>query len=838
MKEVINWRSVFSIVDQLCAEFDEDTSKVQAELISIIKKHNLIKVDRKKFNQWVTAEILTPGNHPDTSGYPIYDHLETKKAILAAYLYNTYELRPSEIRIATQLYATGIYHDIPALHVRDLDQGQRARLILTGRILGVSGALALKMSTPPQNTIIICHKVTFETEKIPMMPWRRDPTEIPELIKPHQNLIGWSGEEPYDEVFPLMKEKRQVDQRLGDRDFFSIPIPYDGDRRSFAITLGIHNKSNLARSLKEDEQLDKIFALPESLENKLLAHLFEFGLSNILNIQEALWNKLPQSRLKVDATLFNILVTTVLLRKPNNFFAAAFYGFDGNDALYCRAHSPTYPVDNYPSAYVLTKKLSPFSWVFSHRTQLIVNRPSLNDFRLSNEISTPVHSHAFIPAIQGNNCSGVLHVIGEFGDQSNGLCFTYEDIGLLFVIARVIGEAYQRNVIASMKDVCSILPFPDVSQLDVSSLNKTLHELIGSKEFLTNKVTILSESSENYLTLFAIRLQPLQGKNVQVAYINLIKQRLFTYFHHSFISKQGVNTIGDIFQVNETQLVFIVDNMRETDVKRIRSEIQENLDEISSINPNVRTQCAVWSVHIPYDYLITNFNLEIQENVPEEKDRNIVIAVDDIISRTYAALKVIWQVRAADAALKQHNYREAESILSDALILDNKNSYIWRHLAQARFGLGKYLDAEIAAQNAIEIDAEKNIHFASNYQRLAEALFGLKKYDDAFENMKKACNHSRDLRYRLVFIQLLILHNTPNSLEMALAMIIDASAQIEPTDNINNSWLEFLRGEARLRTGETNQALEAFEKAASLRPAYRDPEWDILRIKFRNDSNL
>ena len=57
-------------------------------------------------------------------------------------------------------------------------------------------------------------------------------------------------------------------------------------------------------------------------------------------------------------------------------------------------------------------------------------------------------------------------------------------------------------------------------------------------------------------------------------------------------------------------------------------------------------------------------------------------------------------------------------------------------------------------------------------------------------------------------------------------------------DNINNSWLEFLRGEARLRTGETNQALEAFEKAASLRPAYRDPEWDILRIKFRNDSNL
>lgn len=837
MNDSPDWQSVFSFIERTCSSYDEDSFRVQAELMADLRENNL-KIDRRKFNQWVTSGILRPTSQPDRAGYPVYDLAEIKKAFLAAYLFHTYEFRPAEIKVATQIYASGRWRDPPALHLRDLNQGQRARLILTGRILGVCSALATRRRTPPQNTIIICHELPPGDCRYPSLIQERKVAEIQELLKPTENLLGWSADGPSDEVFSIMKDPKLIERRLSQRKFFSISIHLSDEDRCFAVTLGPHERTRFADTLSEMAQLKRTFTSPESEETRQIAQLLSYSFHNVTDLQNSLWQNLPHSRLHEDASLLSILVTAVLLRKPTRWSAAAFYGYTSNETIYCRAHSPNYPIDRYPPVYSLPKKSSPFSWAFSQYTHLLVNRLQANDFRLTNEISDPGVSHAFIPSIQLNNCVGVLHVIGETAEMSSEQCFTHDDVGVLYVLARVIGEAYHRNLVASVGDVCSIVPVPRITHSNEAQLRTTLADIIRAKVALAPEQTPAIQPSERYLVLFAVRAQRMDSKERQNAYFDLVRQRTSTYFRRYYIDRRGSSDCGLAFQLDDEELVIVANDLVYSEVRRVREELQLELEDISSINPAIYTQCAVWSVHLSYDYIRTNFHINGGTSASSRVRTEDAIerAVEDIMSRTKAALKVIWQVRSADAALKRRNYREAESILTDALVLDQDNSYILRHLAQARFGLSRYIGAEKAAQKAIDIDSRKNVRFASNHQRLAEAYFGQGKYREAFAEMEKACKYSRDLRYRRAFIQLLILHGEAESLQRALAMIIDAAFQIGPDDPDNLAGLEHLRGEARLRTGEIDQALEAFEKAASLSPAYHDADWDILRIKLGKES--
>jgi tetratricopeptide (TPR) repeat protein len=279
-------------------------------------------------------------------------------------------------------------------------------------------------------------------------------------------------------------------------------------------------------------------------------------------------------------------------------------------------------------------------------------------------------------------------------------------------------------------------------------------------------------------------------------------------------------------------MVVLAAELSDHELRRIREELQSELEAISSINLDVRSQCAVWSVHIPYDSILAYLRDDSSPQSATGDERGLSIAVDDIVNRTKSALKVIWQVRAADAALRRRDYREADRKLGDALVLDEQNSYIWRHRAEARIGLGRYLEAENAARRAIEIEEAQGIAFASSYQRLAEACFGQGEYEKSFTAIQHACTCSRDLRYRRAMIQLLILHAEPASLNRALEMIIDTTERAGSVDARDLAWLERMRGEARLCQGEPSGALEAFEKAASMNPDYQDIDWDICRARW------
>jgi tetratricopeptide (TPR) repeat protein len=828
MDDSVNWQQVFSAVEQFCSKYPPDIVRVQQEVLRDLRREGL-GIESKKFNQWVTNGILE-SKPQEARGYPIYDRIEIAKAYLAAYLFNIHGFRPQQIQVATQIYESDPTHGHPALHQRDVNPAGRARLILTGRILGVCGALVMEESTPPNDTVIICHEVPPPDSNHDLTIRERSLREVQELLKQEHILIGWSAEEPFDEVFAVMGDSRRIESRLRSHQFYAVPICMPKEDRCFEVVMGLLERSRLAEDWSERAQARKVRFTPESSCSKQIAHLLCYSLPNTIDLLGSIRRYLPHSRPDENSSLLSILVTAVLLRRPNRWIAAAFYGRGSNGTIYRRATSANYP-GNYRSDYPIQERSNPFSWVHSHRTCLVVNRPVPDDFRLIESIYQPGVSHAFVPAIQLDDCTGVLHVIGEDGNLVAEPCFTHDDMGVLQVLARVVGEAYHRNLIASVNDICQTVPLPELTLSSERQLKATLARIIRDEVAPGTGHIGDARATERHLALFAIRVQQMRSRERQDTYFRVVRQRVFTYFKDHGADRQRDSNHDPAFRLNDDALVIVINDLEIGEVRRIREDLQQELEDISAINPDSHIRCAVWSVHISYDYIRTNFFGSRESTMlVTERDDSINRAVADIFAKTKDALGVIWQVRDADAALTKYNYQEAENILADALVLDRGNSYIWRHLAQARFGLGRYPEAEEAASRAIEIDTERGIRFASNHQRLAEAHFGQGHYDKAFGEMKKACECSRDLRYRRAYIQMLVLHGTPESLNTALALIIDTAAHVGADDPKNMAWLEYLRGEARLRSGEIDQARKSYEKAASLSPTYHDPDWDILRM--------
>lgn len=824
---VENWAVVFSYIERLCSRYDEGSTLTQAHLLSELSNRSL-KIERKKFNQWVTAGILKSVSRPDLSGHPLYNLFEIKKAFLCAYLLHHHNLSPSELAIVVQIYATGPWNDTPALHVRDLNEVERARLILTGRLLAVCGALATGGRIPPENTVIIGHQIPSIHPVKPHKIWYQKPSEIMSLLKPTENIIGWTAEGTFGEVFSVMKDSSVIAQRMGERNFFSIPVTLPNEVRSYAITLGVEKETKISNVLTSFNHQSPLSLFGETVI-KQLWHLLNYSLKNVTRLQDAL----TSFRISDDASLLSVLVTSIRLEKPHRWLSAAFYGHNGSVSLSRRVHSADYPQEKYPSLYHLPRKLSPLNWVYKHKTHLVINWPQMNDFRLTSEFSDIDQAHAFIPALQQDQCTGVLHIIGNVGDFSKEPCFAHDDIGLLYVLARTLGEAYQRNMIASIDDVCRTITIPHLDYFNKDDLSSTLAQLIRIKIMPIPNQNPNFSPNGRYLALFAIKAYQRQNKERLEAFLDLVRQRTVTYFRQYFIDRPQFEDYERSFRLDEESLIFVANDLSENEIRRMRQELQTELDEISLVNPTARTQCYVWTVHIPYEYIQNNFQQSNDHHTGFTYDESAVTrATADILMRTISALKIIGQVKRADASLTQRDYREAESYLTDACTVDPENSYVWRHLSEAQFGLGRYDKAIDSAKKAIEIDTKAGIRLASNHQRLAEACFGQGNVEDAFEEMKIACAISQDLRYRRAFIQILILLNEEASLHRALHMIINTEEQVEPEDYRTLAWLEHLRGEARLLLNDRDQALEAFEKAASMSPMYHDPAWDILRIKL------
>lgn len=829
VKKIPDWHAIFSKVEKLVSSYDVNTTRIQGDLLRDFAEKD-IAVPAKKFNQWVTKGIIN-SKPSSLGGYQVYDFIEIQKSYIAAILNKDYKFRPEQIYVATQLYTSKPWLDHQTLNVRDLKEGQRARLILSGRLISLISALTLKIQKSPMDTIIICRELNKDENRDRIE--EKTPDYIRSVLNPREALFGWSTERLKDEVFAVLEDTSNIVQRLEGRNYYSIPHWSSSNNRLFEIILGPREHSSLNEIL-QDHFISGTSTISEvDPEHELLSELLSFSLPLVPNFENYLYNHLPHSRLSEDADLLSILITAVLLGDPYHWLAVAFWADDGSDMLQLQAYSSGYIKEKYPMTYRYSAETSgPFSGVLRNRSHLIFERLQEGDPRLQRGIYDPGSSCAFIPAIITTQLTvGVLQVIATPPDMPGDCSFPHSKIELLYALSRIIGEAYYRNFIASVEGIRLYVPIPAISEKGETHLRSELYSLIRDKIAPALRTSLATGQRLNsYLALFAIRIRQTLEQASYEWFLEIIRRRSYQFIRNRIIRLSSSLTKQiPVFDLESGKIVLLVGELTgEDEVRVIREGLQQKMNDIAMITPGANLDVAVWSVHVPYKYLDDNFHVGSVLTSDKGWETLCDNAVNDLVIRTYEALEVIWHVKKADELLINRNYNDAFGLLDKALTLSPGNSYVLRHISQAKTGMREYTEAVDAALDAIKSDKQKQTFFASNHHRLAEAYFGLGDFEKAFAEMEIACDRAKDnTKYNEIYAQLLIRHNDPKSLVKALRLLTEVESQIDKMDYEHLAWISVLRGEAQLRLEKNGKAQEDFIAASRLLPRDRVINWYV-----------
>jgi tetratricopeptide (TPR) repeat protein len=672
-----------------------------------------------------------------------------------------------------------------------------------------------------------------------------DPQEVREVMGNQRVIMGWTQPGQFDEVFPIIKDTTMLARKMrhDTYEFYRVDIALAKEGlRPVSVYLGPSVRSTAATDL---EELMKRQINMRSREKALalISRLVHFALDSSSLLTAPPSERPPGVTWGKDSSLLDILVTVGLMYKPGRWLTGAFYALDGGDVLQLAGSTRGYPVNTGSVQVSQDNPPGPIGWVARHKTHLVINHPQPQDLRLPAQFNTNRNRHAFVPAILGTECIGALHVVGSapanLGEEAS---FTQEDVEFLYVLGRIIGEAYYRARIAGALSITSILPLSRIDVGDEAALKSYVVKVIEEDILPLSGLSPNSESipvprdtyllKERYLGLFSIDCRSGLSGGAASEYLSLAQERIIECLRQ-FSQEDWLSGYGRaaLFSLTPTQLVVTARNLREEQVLAIREALQKYLDEISTINTGMQGQSAVWSVHLPYSYFLESLGVGEMYDSSSLNEVRLETIAQEAIDRVHEALRVVWQVKPADAYLKQRNFDEALALLHQALSLDETNSYVLRHIAQAWLAKGEYDKARKAANQAVQIDESKHRFFASSYLRLAESLFLLGERQEAFETMEKASAVSGDPRYKIRWAELLILDGTNENLGKALRILVDLSTRSQIDTAKRLAWVEKLRAEANFKLNKKDEALSALDRASKLDPTNTSISWEIARIR-------
>ncbi len=820
----VDWGQLFQRIDAAFSQYPEKYVVPRGDLLAELRKKG-VGIPEKDFDYWTgTLEFIQKTFA--SGGYPLYNLNELKKAYLAAYLRKRHDFNHQQIAVAVYIYASNWLNQKPALQARDLNEISRAWLILVGRFLGLISSLIPTRTSLAEDVLMICYEEKGSGKS--GISRIASEEEVRRNLVPAESLIGWSREWPNGEIFPALKDLSVIERKVYGRSYFRLSVASMDRQRFFSIVLGTVKGSSLEKQLGDWISSGNDPITYGSREHQLLSRVLAFSFPTVANLIEVLNQQSSVVFNDPDANIIDVLLSVVLLASPEKWVKCAFFVEDEAGDLRPRAHSVNQLSNHRLNSGFGFVTHEAHKWVFNNKDYLLIERLLENAKRLDQGGFMSGGSHIFIPAIVANGLTaGVLHVVGSTTGATDQDCFSGDEVGLLYALARVIGEAALRASVAGVKDVSHAMMLHRIDRSGRSELKAQLAQVLSQRVALAvQRAKETDQVLRSYLGLFAIRIRGMADNESQTWYLDLICRRVAKYFSKYGFRGLAGEEISPIFQLGDDKLVVLMPYMTEN-VRSVREGLQKELDQISLINKSANIKIVVWSVDVPYEYLEKNFGITglASQNHNESAFDG---PVNYLIDRTEEAIQVIWHVKEADLFLQQRQFDNALARLNQAFELDPNNSYILRHISESHAGLRQYAQAKAAALAAIEADSLKNTDFASNHLRLADAHFGLGDIAEAQKEYQIAFSLSQKLGYREALAERLLIYGSEQDLKSSLRLLLELESQTD--DKKHRSWIRQLTADVYLKLRNLDQAEITLKQALIEDPENPFLRWELIKI--------
>ena len=708
----------------------------------------------------------------------------------------------------------------------ELSLSGRAALLLRARLLAFIGQLTAGLERPVTNCSLLVHKLSVQTElsKSGWVKWEPKSREQFLALANKKNSVAGYASKGTGEMQIYQRDKGRLQEITHGHNFYAIQFSGPSSDSVFEVVSGFEASSEdgLFAQLKQDPDLDIASVLARHLDQlTLLASI----LVDILVDVEA---QLANYRLPADSQL-HALVNMVCLAKADKWNFCGFLVTANETMLKMAAASINYPQRLKEQLYSIVSRgdraPSLPGWVFANQDSVIIENITLDDPRLPDNNPEGLRALALIPAVSDKNVEGVL-LVGNRNKQNDTIrCFNENELKLLQVFARVIGEAQARERLAYFDAQFVSMPRDEALQQDEKELRTALAHLTAKiKEHATNQMGL-----DNSVILFAVRLDGygrLYSFNKVAAewFAHRIRQALHLYLSREKIDDWQCPLRSRVFILSGDQIVGLIGHTQQ-DVRQLRDDIGEKLAHESQLiaqhTDKVAIKAYVWSVHFTYRDLVQQFGL----SGPTPDSDALDGLAQHLIARTRGALKIVHYVHQGDDYMRKRDYSRARTEYDMADSNDHNNPYILRHKSECLAEIGSYKEAIKYGELAVKHDPT----YAGSYRRLADAYLGDGDFENALKNYREAINHApNEPIYHLSLAQALILRAPQGDLEEVINILNDAMGLDSPNNKVK--YLAY-KGEAYMRYKQFEAAALWYDQALRFDADNEALKWQLQKAR-------
>ena len=795
--------------------------------LGLLELSQRIGMKQDELLYWTKLGILRPiPTYKGERRVGVYPLDEIEKALLSKLLKDK-GWPPQKIAGAVPFWEHSSKQEKVATPSTELDQTDRAVMLLRARVLALIAQITANLQTSPRNCFLIARALhPSDTVSVSnTVIWEEiDKGLVENHIDNPLAVIGVSTDT--GEMLLYFHNLDLLRSEIPDRTFIGACLRDSISGQGYEIIYGyigsIGDNQRLLSQQKTSKELLSYNQEPVKWRFlfrllHLLIHLipeisthFPLIKRKQLNTVEALVNFIPfLTDGKWDFSGFLVPANHHMLKIQS---VSANYPRTLQDQLY-----PLETTGNYP--------LAPVSWVFNHQDHLIFEGILPTDPRLVDPNYEGIKSLAIIPAIVIGATTGVLLVGSHSKPVEGQFCFEPEDIQLLSVMARIIAESRERELLSNPDDVLPSLPKIGLPEQGEDDLNfavrnavDTLISYARAKAGMDNFIILLAIRLEGYGRLYTL------NKTASEWFGSQIQRTLHLQIETIAQDEWDCPLPSRVFRLAGDQFVGLI-GRTQSDIRGLRQEISNRLVELQQLIAQSYAEVTLhlWSVHFSYQDLAQQFDLgALKEKAQIER------TVNHLLERTRGALKIVANIHQGDAYLRQRNFSAALAEYEIAELHDPGNPYVLRHKCECLTEIGQYAEAIRYGQRAVEADPG----YAGPYRRLALAYLRQGNLEEAIMNYKEALHRAEnDPSLYLSLAQVLILRAEKGDLDQVFDAITHAMDCDAPKAATRANYFRY-KGEASMRFQKYDLAVNWYNQSLKLEPENKLVEWELHKARY------
>jgi tetratricopeptide (TPR) repeat protein len=731
-------------IDQCFSGVSRDASYTTKQLRELLGRFSLT-VDDKTIYEWKTRGIIRPSS--GGGRFHRFDFEQAQRAMLAALLSGK-GVPPAQILGAAAVWSSALIESKSV--AIDIEQIERAQLLLCGRLLAVIVALATGCDGPPKDTVLVCRPIEAGQLRNRDVDLDMERLAEPPDLAQGQQLVGYTVNQDEAEVLARIRNYADVIARTRGLEFYSIQINemYGGvTKQAVELVLGVHPEpedqraKDLIQRYRRENPFEAVADRPRLY--RLLRFVFPTLMDFPLTYRQSRnreYARLPGS------DMLDALATAVVIANPS-WRSAAFWAYEDENSLHVRGTSPDYQGDRH-GVLRLDQKDNLESWVFQTGQSIVMENVTPRDPRIPVSERKYLRSpFAMVRALSAEGPGGVLVVSAK--EQGGEEPFGGTEIPLLTILAGVLAEAHQRLKVSKVAHLVHGSTFSSRQLSSEAELQQAL------EAFLSDRIVRYDEATQptSYVVLFGVRIDSEFPQEVKEWHDRTIGRRMLAFFEQGSAG-EDVGNAARLYRLGYGQLVILAERVSSVErVTVLRTELSRLLAELGKGFPGVSVH--QWASYFSHSYLARKLqDSEDPARTANQADFMIALAKNDIANAHWFS--------AADRHIKEGNYAEAVPNLKKA-IRDEANpregdGYALRHLSEAFAGMRDWPEAERYARMAIDLDHNLRQSYAGSRVCLARALLGEGRNDEGLAELEGAADMSPDVEYQLALAEALITH--------------------------------------------------------------------------------